>query len=134
MKFLQRLWLLPENKETKKPVWITPQPMFPHDHKIDLGKPSIDKSTLERIEKRFKIWKGNILDMINGYDRLKWKQLLKNKREVPYNDPKDHYRWNIDRVLKMSQEEINLERGNRYRKNMDDVFTHIKKEKHETVS
>jgi len=34
----------------------------------------------------------------------------------------------------MSQEEINLERGNRYRKNMDDVFTHIKKEKHETVS
>ena len=131
MKLLARLWITSEQpKEQYIPRVPTEVQRFPQLHKQEIvvnlkEEQEQEKLFLERKEKRKIIGSWNILDMINWYDRNKNRQARKSiEVDIPENDPSKHFRWDIERIVKQSQEEIDLERGKKYIANVDEVLSH----------
>lgn len=95
---------------------------------IQISRIEIEKEEIKEEKKKI-VGTGSLSDMFNWYDSHKWKvEARKNYKDIPYNDPKKHFRWNIERIIKMSKEEVDLERGQRYIKNVQEVLTHSTKQ------
>ena len=69
------------------------------------------------------IWKWNFRNMFEWYERALLRKRLP-KVEIPENNPRDHFRGDIDRVLQITKEEVDLERGKRYMNNVQEVLSH----------
>ena len=128
MWILQRLWLAPEEKQEKYIPKVPEQvTKFPQFHKQEITEDFEEKAEQERIflekmKKKEMIGKGNLKDMLDGYDRLRGKQ-WRVEKEVPYNNPLKHFRGNIDRIVAMTKEEVDMERGKKYMETVDDVLS-----------
>lgn len=128
MWILQRLWLIPEvQKEKYVPRVPDTADKFPQFHKQEIvedfeEKKEQEKIFLEKMKKKEMIWKGSIKDMLDGYDRLRWKQ-WKVEKEIESVPASKKFRGNIDRIVAMTKEEVDMERWKRYFQNADDVLS-----------
>lgn len=131
MKFLQRLWLIPEKKVIEQPKWEEPIEIkrFPQLHKQELTdnfeeKEAQEKEFLRRKEKRKIVWSGDLMDMFRWYDSLKktirkWK--IEEVKEIP---KKKHYRFDMDKVVEEQEKKMQAEAGKRFIENVDEVLNH----------
>jgi hypothetical protein len=59
---------------------------------------------------------------------LKGKQEAKKTAvEVPYNNPKNHFRWDIDRIVRLSEQEKKDRIAKNYQNNVEEVLSHVRK-------
>ena len=157
-KFLQFLWILPPDPVVKHKSFDLPevkedmikvpekvqfhhQPWFMEDlqkEKKRMMQEATDKE-FEREEKKRRVWTGNLMDMIDGYDRHKGRFLIKKyEKPIKERDPKDRFRGDIDKIVEESERKMKEKkekqiareeraRWKRYIKNVDEVLSHNSK-------
>jgi hypothetical protein len=72
------------------------------------------------------IWRWDFRNMFEWYERCLLRKKLP-KIKIPEDDPKLHFRWDPERWLRMSKEQVDLERWKRYIANVEYVLSRNKK-------
>jgi len=133
----QILWFVSEKKKEELPHWTTPiiESSY-HEPSEEMKKiKEIEEKEYQKNIAKKRIWLWDGKNMFEWLERWQYRRLRQAYiKPIPKNDNRDHRHGNIDRVLKMSQEQVDLERWKRFQANMDEVFSHINKTKHEANS
>lgn len=96
---------------------------------LTTAKEEIKKEEIREEKKKTIVGTGNLLDMISWYDRVRGKrEVRKNVKEPPRHDPKDSFRWDINRIVRMVEEEKAKKLSESYLANMDNVLNHLQKQ------
>lgn len=122
------LWILKEVPQEIQPKQLLEKILAKDEEdtilkQIHHQKKIINQEELRKQEKKRMIWRWDFRNMFEWYERArlrKWLPIV----EIPENNAKDHFRGDMDRALKMNKEQVDLERGRRYMKNVEEVLSH----------
>ena len=127
-KILLFLGLARESEQAVEPTqWMEKIKEQPIVAQLHHQKAEISKEELVRQEKKKIIWSWDLRNMLEWAERQRLRRGIQIK--IPEDNPSLHFRYDIDRAVAKIKAQTDLERWQRYARNIQDVLSRVKKEK-----